>query len=95
VRALARKPRLLLLDEPAGGMTPAETRAMADLIARLVPAETTLILVEHKIDLVRRLCSRIVVLDFGRVVADGAPDEVLGRPEVAELYFGRGEGVDG
>jgi ABC-type branched-subunit amino acid transport system ATPase component len=90
-RALARKPRLLLLDEPAGGMTPAETRAMGEVIARLVPAETALILVEHKIDLVRRLCPRIVVLDFGRKVADGAPDAVLRRPEVAEIYFGRAE----
>jgi len=92
-RALVRKPKLLLLDEPAGGMTPAETTGIAELIALLVPVETALILVEHKIGLVQRVCPRIVVLDFGRKIADGAPDEVLRRPEVADIYFGRGEAV--
>jgi len=87
-RALAREPRLLLLDEPAGGMTPAETRDMATIIARLVPPAMTMILVEHKIDLVTSLCPRLAVLDFGRKIADGAPDEVLRRPVVMEIYFG-------
>lgn len=91
-RALAREPRLLLLDEPAGGMTPAETEEMRDLIARLVPAETALILVEHKIDLVARLCPRIAVLDFGRKIAEGAPEAVLRDPTVMEVYFGRSRG---
>jgi len=93
-RALARQPKLLLLDEPAGGMTPAETREMGALIARLVPDDVTLILVEHKIDLVTRLCPRIAVLDFGRKIADGAPGEVLRRPDVMEIYFGRAETAD-
>ena len=91
-RALAREPRLLLLDEPAGGMTPAETEEMRDLIARLVPAETALILVEHKIELVARLCPRIAVLDFGRKIAEGAPEAVLRDPKVMEVYFGRSRG---
>ena len=89
-RALAREPRLLLLDEPAGGMTPAETHEMRDLIARLVPAETALVVVEHKLDLVAQLCPRIAVLDFGRKIAEGAPEEVLRDPEVMQVYFGGG-----
>jgi len=88
-RALAREPKLLLLDEPAGGMTPTETEAMGDLIARLVPPSVTLILVEHKIDLVSRLCPRIAVLDFGRKIAEGAPELVLRRPDVMDVYFGK------
>ena len=87
-RALARAPRLLLLDEPAGGMTPSETHEMRDLIARLVPAETALVVVEHKLDLVARLCPRIAVLDFGRKIAEGAPDAVLRDEKVMEVYFG-------
>ena len=89
-RALAREPSLLLLDEPAGGKTPTETHAMRDLIAALVPAAVTLIVVEHKLDLVAKLCPRIAVLDFGRKIAEGAPDGVLRDPKVMEVYFGAG-----
>jgi branched-chain amino acid transport system ATP-binding protein len=92
-RALAREPRLLLLDEPAGGMTPAETDAMADLIARLVPPAVTLVVVEHKLDLVAKLCPRVAVLDFGRKIAEGAPGDVLRDAKVMEVYFGAGGGV--
>ncbi len=91
-RALAREPKLLLLDEPAGGMTPAETQEMRELIARLVPAETALVVVEHKLDLVAKLCPRIAVLDFGRKIAEGAPETVLRDAKVMEVYFGRGGG---
>lgn len=91
-RALAREPKVLLLDEPAGGMTPAETQEMGDLVARLVPAETALVVVEHKLDLVARLCPRIAVLDFGRKIAEGAPGEVLNDAKVMEVYFGRDRG---
>lgn len=91
-RALAREPKVLLLDEPAGGMTPAETQEMGDLVARLVAAETALVVVEHKLDLVARLCPRIAVLDFGRKIAEGAPGEVLNDAKVMEVYFGRDRG---
>ncbi|WP_119418869.1 ABC transporter ATP-binding protein [Desertibaculum subflavum] len=92
-RAVARDPRLLLLDEPAGGLTPSETSAMADLLSREVLPGRTGILIEHKMDLIAALCPCVVVLDFGRRIAEGAPSEVLRRPEVVEAYFGT-EGAD-
>ena len=94
-RALAREPRLLLLDEPAGGMTPAETNEMGDLIARLVPPAMALVVVEHKLDLVAKLCPRIAVLDFGHKIAEGTLEAELREPEVMQVYFGRGpDGAD-
>jgi ABC-type multidrug transport system ATPase subunit len=70
-RALAAEPRLLLLDEPAGGMTPAETGEMARLIAEHAMPGRGVIVIEHKIDMLARLCRRLCALNFGRKIAEG------------------------
>ena len=88
-RALARRPRLLLLDEPAGGMTPAETEQMVRLICDIAIPGRTCIVIEHKMELIRILCDRVCVLDFGRKIAEGSPDAVLRDERVIEAYIGR------
>ncbi|MDR7326434.1 MULTISPECIES: ABC transporter ATP-binding protein [Catenuloplanes] len=88
-RALAARPRLLLLDEPAGGLGAEEIDELAALIRDLPSsAGTAVLLVEHHMDLVMSVCDEIVVLDFGRVVATGTPDRVRGEPAVAAAYLG-------
>lgn len=89
-RALAAEPRLLLLDEPAGGMTPRETVSMAEALARHVLPGRTVILIEHKIDMIADLCPRLCVLNFGRKIADGETNRVLRAREVVEAYLGSG-----
>ena len=88
-RALIRQPDLLLLDEPAGGMTPAETSAMADLIHKVASPDRTMIVIEHKMELLSDLCQRMCVLNFGRKIAEGEPRRVLEHPDVLEAYLGR------
>jgi branched-chain amino acid transport system ATP-binding protein len=90
-RALAARPRLLLLDEPAGGLGAEEVEELGRLIRSLPErggGECAVVLVEHHMDLVMAVCDEIVVLDFGRVVAAGTPDEVRDDPAVAEAYLG-------
>ncbi|MBK6005901.1 ABC transporter ATP-binding protein [Ramlibacter ginsenosidimutans] len=87
--ALACDPQLLLLDEPTAGMSPEETSAMMDLIARLA-AERTVILVEHKMKLVMGICRRLIVLHHGEVLAEGSPQDIRGNDEVRRVYLGQG-----
>jgi ABC-type branched-subunit amino acid transport system ATPase component len=86
--ALAQRPRVLLLDEPTAGMSPAETARITSLIASLEP-ELTIVVVEHDMDVVFRLAQRITVLHEGRVIAEGTPDEVRGDTQVNEVYLGK------
>jgi branched-chain amino acid transport system ATP-binding protein len=85
--ALAIRPRVLLLDEPAAGLSPAETATLADLI-RGLPRETTLLLIEHEMDVAFTLTDRISVLHYGQVVAEGTPKAVRQDPHVAAIYLG-------
>jgi len=86
--ALARAPRVLLLDEPTAGMSPAETARIGALIAAL-ERTLTIVVVEHDMDVVFRLADRITVLHEGRVIADGTPAEVRADAQVTEVYLGK------
>jgi branched-chain amino acid transport system ATP-binding protein len=87
--ALAAAPRVLLLDEPAAGLSPAESERFAGIIQQL-PAAITVLFVEHDLDLVFRLATRVTVLHLGKVLLSGTPDEVRGSSEVQEAYLGTG-----
>ncbi len=85
--ALAGSPRLLLLDEPTAGLSPAESQSMAQLLMRLDPAMTVLI-IEHDMDIALEIARHVTVLHYGRVIADGTREEIRAHPMVREIYLG-------
>lgn len=93
-RALASDPSLLILDEPAAGMNHVEAGALSALIGSLASDGLTILLIEHNVGMVMKTCSRIVVLNFGQVIATGAPDEIIENPAVIEAYLGSSESED-
>ena len=90
-RALALRPRLLLLDEPAAGLTHAEIEDLKALIRMLTEHGVTVILVEHHVEMVMSISDHVTVLDYGKVIASGTAGEVQGNPLVIEAYFGTGQ----
>lgn len=87
-RALALEPELILLDEPAGGMNPFETTKLERIISKIREDGITILLIEHKMDLIMSVSDEIIVLNFGEKIAEGPPDSVANNPAVIKAYLG-------
>lgn len=95
VRALATNPKLLLLDEPAAGMNPSETAELMDNIVRIRDMfNIAVLLIEHDMDLVMGICEGIAVLNFGKIIAKGTPDQIQNNPQVIEAYLGKQDDLE-
>ena len=90
-RALATHPSLLLLDEPSAGMNAAETERLGELILALRKDGLTILVIEHDMAFISQVCDQVVVLNFGEVIAQGAPEEIKANPSVIEAYLGSSE----
>lgn len=88
-RALATSPKLLLLDEVAGGLNPSEAHELVAILRAIHARGITLVIVEHVLEVVMRLAHRVLVLDFGQLIASGPPEEIVRDPAVIEAYLGR------
>jgi branched-chain amino acid transport system ATP-binding protein len=89
-RAMVAKPRVLLLDEPAAGLNASEAAELVRLIRRINTSGVTVVIVEHHMEVIMNVCSRVSVLNYGRLLTEGAPETVRSNSEVIEAYLGRG-----